>query len=314
MLDESNSDLHRTTLQKLEEKSENRGIPPCKPGQEQQLILWRLLFKGFVVTPRHIALAACLSCRTIHALIRCNKTRRTPCRGAWRIRILWTAGTDVQLRLRICRRASIQARLCARHAARGQMCQPTLYSLILRNPESALPAPRINLLEYLLRDACFLILLPLPPQSQRHARILDTVVHTRLHALAQEEPAEEPQAQLPAAALQVEEVDRVNHLSAWDVDVDGAEVFRQPVPDKDAAEVEEQPDLLVGRLETNESASGGVRRSVWREVAGGDARIGGQVVYHGIGDVDVVVNEWSAIIARLLRGTVAVRRMASRVG
>ena len=71
-------------------------------------------------------------------------------------------------------------------------------------------------------------------------------------------------------------MDRVNGLLHWYNKVDHAEIVLQPVPYEDAAAVDEEPELLVGRFEGGEVLG----RKVGVKVAWFDSRELGQVVHH----------------------------------
>lgn len=73
---------------------------------------------------------------------------------------------------------------------------------------------------------------------------------------------------------------------------DDAKVFVETVADEDAAEIDEEAELLVGDLERDE----GVPTEERVEVASADARVLGQEVDDGLACVDVVVDERDACV------------------
>lgn len=113
-----------------------------------------------------------------------------------------------------------------------------------------------------------------------------------LDVLFEQVPGKVAQAQLALARADVEQVDGVEDLCLRDVDVDRAEVFREAVPNEDAAEVEEQPELLVGDFQGDEVVVGAVEI----EVAFMDARPFGEVVYDWFNGGDVVVDERETLV------------------
>lgn len=108
-----------------------------------------------------------------------------------------------------------------------------------------------------------------------------------LDILLQEIPRQEAQTQLALPRPQVEQIDRIQHLRLGHVDVDGAEILEEAVPDEHDAHVQQQPEFLVGDLEGDEVVPGA--RGV--EVAVVHAGPFGEVVDDGLGDGDVVVYE-----------------------
>lgn len=112
-----------------------------------------------------------------------------------------------------------------------------------------------------------------------------------LHLLPEQIPRQKPQAQFPLTAhAQREQIDGVNDLRLRDMDVDGAEILRQTVAHEDDAEVEQDPEFLVGGLEGDEV----MLADAAVEVAWRNARVGRQVVDYGLVDGDVVVDEGEA--------------------
>lgn len=77
----------------------------------------------------------------------------------------------------------------------------------------------------------------------------------QLDVLLEDRVREELQAELAEPLLDEEEVARVDDLRPRHVDVDDAEVLLQAVPEELAAEVEQDPDLLVRDLEGDEVVS-----------------------------------------------------------
>ncbi|KAK5159136.1 hypothetical protein LTR16_012407, partial [Cryomyces antarcticus] len=87
--------------------------------------------------------------------------------------------------------------------------------------------------------------------AQRRPRVLDAVVPVLLlglNVLFQQVPGEEAQREAALARADEEEVHGVDDLGARDVDVNGAEVLWEAVSDEDAAQVQQQPELLVGNF------------------------------------------------------------------
>ena len=114
----------------------------------------------------------------------------------------------------------------------------------------------------------------------------------RLDVFAQQIPGQEPEAKPALARPNEEQVYRVDDLRAGDVDGDGAEVLCQAVADKDDAQVQQQPELLVGDFEADE----GVARAAAVEITGRDARKGRQVVHHRLRNGNVVVDKGLACV------------------
>lgn len=144
-------------------------------------------------------------------------------------------------------------------------------ALLARGLVAPFPAFAVNLLEHLLEDAGVAEFLVFVPQPERRAGVLDAVVGLVLDVFFEEIPGQEAEAEASLPRADVEQVDRVEHLRLRHVDVDGAEVFREPVAHEDDAEVEQQPELLVGHLEAYEC----VRTDAWVEIARFEARVFG---------------------------------------
>ena len=73
-----------------------------------------------------------------------------------------------------------------------------------------------------------------------------------LNILLQQVPSQKAQAEFALTGTDVEKVDGIDDLGFGDVDIDDAEVLGETVADEDDAEVEEQPELLVGDFERHE--------------------------------------------------------------
>jgi len=117
-----------------------------------------------------------------------------------------------------------------------------------RRFEIHLPTGPVDILQDGLYDARVGELQILPVQLQRGARVLDTVVGLQLDVLAEEVPGQEGEGELAQAGLDEEEVDGVDDLGLWDVDVGHAEVLLEAVPEELATKVEQDPELLVRHL------------------------------------------------------------------
>ena len=76
-------------------------------------------------------------------------------------------------------------------------------------------------------------------------------MRARLNLLMQQIPSQEAETETALARTDEEEIDRVDDLRARNMDGDGAEIFRQAVPDKDDAEVEKEPEFLVGYFQAD---------------------------------------------------------------
>lgn len=113
-----------------------------------------------------------------------------------------------------------------------------------------------------------------------------------LNILFEQIPRQEPQRQFPLAGTNVKKIDRIQDLRFRDMDIDGAEILEEAVPDEDDAHVEQEPEFLVGDFERDER----VGRARGVEVAGVHAGPFGEVVDDGLGDGDVVIDEGEAFV------------------
>ena len=120
-----------------------------------------------------------------------------------------------------------------------------------------------NILHDILEAAVRLEVPIQPVQQQRVPRVLDRVMGVGLDVLFQKEPREKAEGQLALSARDGVDVNRVHDLVGRDEDVDRPEILREPVADKDAAEVDEEAKLFVSNFEGDE----GVRGVVWVQIA-----------------------------------------------
>ncbi|POR34436.1 hypothetical protein TPAR_05359 [Tolypocladium paradoxum] len=157
------------------------------------------------------------------------------------------------------------------------------------------PARAVYVLQHRLQNARVLELQVLPVQLEGGARVFDGVVRLHLDVLLEEVPRQEGEGELAEAGLEEEEVDGVDYLRPWDVDVDDSEVLLQSMAQEPAAQVQQDPELLVCHLERQQAVLGDSRI----EVLLPDARVRCQVVDDGFPDGNVVVDEWRAFILAL---------------
>ncbi|KAI3484919.1 hypothetical protein L1887_51973 [Cichorium endivia] len=121
--------------------------------------------------------------------------------------------------------------------------------------------PRCRIGHTFHRRLCGRVLLRRLRESRR-----DLIVRmvSRLDVDLEQEPAEESQTETSRVVGAVEQIHRVNHLARGYKDVDDAEVFLEPVADKDAAAVDEQSQLLVRRLVRHHRVRRGARVQIAR--------------------------------------------------
>ena len=163
-----------------------------------------------------------------------------------------------------------------------------------RNFKLQLPAFSVNVGEDPLKDTGVLELLVLPVEPEGGAGVLDGVVAVGLDVFPQDVPGEETQRELALAGPDEVELDCVDDLRLRHVDVDDPKVLGQAVPDEDAAQMQQQPQLLVGDLQRYEV----VRREGRVEIARLDPRVRREVVDDRLRRRgDVVVDERHALVA-----------------
>lgn len=113
-----------------------------------------------------------------------------------------------------------------------------------------------------------------------------------LDAQLQKVPGQELEAQLAAVGSLIKEVNSIDYLRLGHLDVDDAEVALESVADKAHAEVEEDPETLVGDFEGHHAVRAGARVEVPRR----NAREVVEVVGDGLLDLDPVVDEGEAFV------------------
>ena len=106
------------------------------------------------------------------------------------------------------------------------------------------PPIAIDLIDLLFYQPCSFEFLVFAPQAQRRAGVFDAVVVARLDVFFKEEIGQE--AEFEGAFALLEEEAGVDGLGCGDEHVGVAEVGGETVADEDAAEIEEEPEFLVG--------------------------------------------------------------------
>lgn len=150
----------------------------------------------------------------------------------------------------------------------------------------------IYLQEDRLENTCVGKLLVLSVQSKSCPGIFNRVVCLQLDIFFEQVPSKELQTKLSLLGWLEEEIARVDDLITWYVYVDHAEVLLEAMTEEFAAQVEEYPHLLVDNLQRHE----GVFRPLGVEIFWYDARIGREIVDYHVLDMDIVVNEWDALV------------------
>lgn len=117
-----------------------------------------------------------------------------------------------------------------------------------RFPPNAIPRS-VNLIEHFLSNPRVLELKVLPPQLERDACVLDTVVRVDLDTFLEEVPSQELEAKFAAVVLLVKQVDGVDGLRFGDLNVDHTEVALEAMAHELASEVEQDPKSFVGHFE-----------------------------------------------------------------
>lgn len=116
-----------------------------------------------------------------------------------------------------------------------------------------------------------------------------------LNPFSEQEPSKKFETKLATVILLVKQINRVNDLRLGHLDIDDAEISSQTVADKPAAEVEQDPEALIGNFERDET----VVACAWVEIPGEDARVLVQVVNDGLADLDPVVDACEAFVFAL---------------
>lgn len=134
------------------------------------------------------------------------------------------------------------------------------------------------------------------PELQSSSGIFDGIVSLLaggLDVFFEEQPGEKAKGEFPPSArAKREKLLGVDDLALGDVYVDGAEIALQAVTDELAAQVEEDPELLVHGLEVNEHEAAGSEGEVTRA----KTRELGKIVVDWLIDRDVIVDVWDTLV------------------
>lgn len=114
-----------------------------------------------------------------------------------------------------------------------------------------MPKP-IHLIHHRLQDACVLELLVLPVEFERRLCVFDAVVRLELDVLFQDTPSQEGERETSSSQLDVEEVDGVDDLRFWHLDISDSKILLEAMTQERAAEINQDPELLVCDLQGNE--------------------------------------------------------------
>lgn len=165
-------------------------------------------------------------------------------------------------------------------------------ALLGRGLEVHSKALLIYLQEYGLENTCVGELLVLSVQSKSCPGIFNRVVRLQLDIFLEQVPSKELQTKLSLLGWLEKEIARVDDLISWHVYVDHAEVLLEAMTEEFAAQIEEDPHLLVDNLQRHECVFGPLRIKIFRYYA----RIGREIVDYHVLDMDIVINEWDALV------------------
>lgn len=150
-------------------------------------------------------------------------------------------------------RGSTDRRICAVNCRNDCASRSTAVAVavehLLGSLEVAIATLAVDLLKLDLENAGIVVLEELAVQLKSCACILDGVVRLQLDVLLENTPRQKRQTELAQARLEEEQIDSVNNLRFWHLDVDHSEILLQAVAQKLAAQIQKHPQLLVHQLE-----------------------------------------------------------------